>query len=81
MNRLIVIYSQAISQSSVCLTGTELIVSKPNVALNILYNFIEIICFNYLQQRFYLVEPTMKSLAKGASSEAIYKLLKVVINT
>lgn len=42
---------------------------------------LEIICFNYLQQRFYLVEPTMKSLAKGTSSEAIYKLLKVVIQT
>lgn len=43
--------------------------------------FAEIMCFNYLQQRFYLVEPTMKSLAKGTSSDAIFKLLKVTINT
>lgn len=41
----------------------------------------EIICFNYLQQRFYLVEPTMKSLAKGTSSDCIFKLLKVTIST
>ena len=40
-----------------------------------------IICFNYLQQRFYLVEPTMKSLAKGTSSDSIFKLIKVLINT
>ena len=40
-----------------------------------------IICFNYLQQRFYLVEPTMKSLSKGLSSEAIFKLIKVMIST
>ena len=39
------------------------------------------ICFNYLQQRFYLVEPTMKSLAKGTNSDSIFKLLKVMINT
>jgi hypothetical protein len=39
------------------------------------------ICFNYLQQRFYLVEPTMKSLAKGNNSDTIFKLLKVLLNT
>jgi hypothetical protein len=39
------------------------------------------ICFNYLQQRFYLVEPTMKSLAKGVKSDAIFKLIKVLIST
>jgi hypothetical protein len=40
-----------------------------------------IICFNYLQQKFYLVKHTMQALAKGTSSDAIYKLLKVTINT
>ena len=40
-----------------------------------------IICFNYLQQRFYLVEPTMLSLAKGNSSDSIFKLIKVMLNT
>lgn len=40
-----------------------------------------IICFNYLQQKFYLVEPTMKALAQGKSSDSIFKLLKVVIST
>ena len=44
-------------------------------------SFIETICFNYLQQRFYLVEPTMKSLASGTNCESIYKLLKVTIDT
>ena len=39
------------------------------------------ICFNYLQQRFYLVEPTMKSLAKGNNSDAVFKLIRVLINT
>ena len=38
------------------------------------------ICFNYLQQRFYLVEPTMKTLAKGKSSLAVIKLIKVLLN-
>ena len=37
------------------------------------------ICFNYLQQAFYLVKPTMKSLAQGKSSTAIVKLLRVLI--
>ena len=40
-----------------------------------------IICFNYLQQRFYLVKGTMKELAKGNSSEPILRLIKVLINT
>ena len=39
-----------------------------------------VICFNYLQQRFYLVEPTMRTLAKGKSKKAIFKLLRVLIN-
>ena len=39
------------------------------------------ICFNYLQQRFYLVEPTMKSLPKGNISDTNFKLLKVLLNT
>ena len=38
------------------------------------------ICFNYLQQKFYLVEPTMKSLAKGQNSDPIFKLIKVLIS-
>ena len=38
------------------------------------------ICFNYMQQRFYLVEPTVKTLAKGTNSDAIFKLIKVLIN-
>jgi hypothetical protein len=37
------------------------------------------ICFNYFQQAFYLVSPTMKSLAKGNNEVAIIKLLKVLI--
>ena len=39
------------------------------------------ICFNYLQQSFYLVTPTMKSLAKGTNKTAITKLLRVLIQT
>ena len=39
------------------------------------------ICFNYFQQAFYLVSPTMKSLAKGNNSVAISKLLRVLIQT
>ena len=41
----------------------------------------EVICFNYLQQRFYLVEPTMRTLAKGNSADCIFKLLKVLLST
>ena len=39
------------------------------------------ICFNYFQQAFYLVSPTMKSLAKGNNQVAIGKLLRVLIQT
>lgn len=39
------------------------------------------ICFNYLQQEFYLVTPTMKTLAAGKSQKAILKLLRILINT
>ena len=39
------------------------------------------ICFNYFQQAFYLVTPTMKSLAKGNNQTAICKLLRVLIQT
>jgi hypothetical protein len=38
------------------------------------------ICFNYLQQQFYLVKPSMKALAKGKNEEVIIKLLKNLIN-
>ena len=39
------------------------------------------ICFNYLQQEFYLVTPTMKTLAAGKNNTAILKLLRVLIST
>mmetsp|Transcript_42403 Transcript_42403/g.55912 ORF Transcript_42403/g.55912 Transcript_42403/m.55912 type:complete len:145 (+) Transcript_42403:70-504(+) len=39
------------------------------------------ICFNYLQQEFYLVKPTMRTLAQGKSNKAILKLLRILINT
>ena len=39
------------------------------------------ICFNYLQQEFYLVKPTMRTLAQGKSQKAILKLLRILINT
>lgn len=39
------------------------------------------ICFNYLQQQFYLIIPTMKTLAKGTNQTAILKLLKILINS
>jgi hypothetical protein len=38
------------------------------------------ICFNYLQQQFYLVKPSMKALAQGKNEEVIIKLLKNLIN-
>ena len=47
----------------------------------IVHIIVATICFNYLQQRFYLVEPTMKSLAKGNNSDAVFKLIRVLINT
>ena len=40
-----------------------------------------VICFNYLQQEFYLVTPTMKTLATGKNQQAILKLLRVLIST
>ena len=40
-----------------------------------------VICFNYLQQEFYLVGPTMKALAGGKNQTAILKLLRVLIST
>ena len=39
------------------------------------------ICFNYLQQEFYLVKPTMRTLATGKNQQAILKLLRILINT
>ena len=39
------------------------------------------ICFNYLQQQFYLVTPTMKTLAKGSNNTAILKLLRILIQS
>ena len=39
------------------------------------------ICFNYLQQEFYLVSPTMKTLAGGKSQKTVLKLLRILINT
>lgn len=39
------------------------------------------ICFNYLQQEFYLVKPTMRTLSQGKSQKAILKLLRILINT
>ena len=40
-----------------------------------------VICFNYLQQEFYLVSPTMKTLSQGKSQKTILKLLRVMIST
>ena len=39
------------------------------------------ICFNYLQQKFYFMEPTMKALAKGNSLEVTMKAIKTLIDT
>ena len=41
----------------------------------------QVICFNYLQQRFYLVEPTMRALAKGQNADAILRLIQVLLDT
>ena len=38
------------------------------------------ICFNYLQQEFYLVNSTMRTLAAGKSEKAILKLLRITLN-
>ena len=39
------------------------------------------ICFNYLQQEFYLVKGTMRNLAQGKNQQVILKLLRILINT
>jgi hypothetical protein len=39
------------------------------------------ICFNYLQQQFYLVAPTMKALAKGTNKQVIETMIKHLINS
>lgn len=39
------------------------------------------ICFNYLQQQFYLVTPSMKALAKGKNEEVVLKLLKNLVGS
>jgi len=39
------------------------------------------ICFNYLQQKFYLLKPTMKSLSSGKNEEVILKLLRNLISS
>lgn len=38
------------------------------------------ICFNYLQQEFYLVNSTMRTLAAGKDQKAILKLLRITLN-
>ena len=55
--------------------------NKINGIISNLNNFLASICFNYLQQQFYLVTPSMKALAKGNNEEVIIKLLKNLINT
>lgn len=40
-----------------------------------------LICFTALQQKFYLVEKTMKQLSKGTDSKPILKLIKVLLQT
>jgi hypothetical protein len=39
------------------------------------------ICFNYLQQQFYLVAPTMKALAQGKNKQVIETMVKHLINS
>lgn len=39
------------------------------------------ICFNYLQQRFYLVSNTMKALAEGKNQEITESIIKHLINS
>jgi hypothetical protein len=39
------------------------------------------ICFNYLQQQFYLVAPTMKALAQGKKQNVIETMIKHLINS
>ena len=40
-----------------------------------------LICFNFLQQRFYLVRETMNGLAKGKNCSFVFKLIKVLLST
>jgi hypothetical protein len=47
----------------------------------ILIIYVAQICFNYLQQQFYLVTPSMKQLAKGKNEEVILKLLKNLVGS
>lgn len=44
-------------------------------------HYIAQICFNYLQQQFYLVKPSMKALASGKKEDVTLKLIKNLINT
>ena len=39
------------------------------------------VCFNYLQQEFYFVTSTMKTLANGKSQKTILKILRILIET
>ena len=39
----------------------------------------QVICFNYFQQRFYLVESTMETLSNGKKPAAILKLIKIML--
>ena len=84
MRNWILNWKQAPSWRIDFIIGAESTVSIQSI-LHSLNNFIVcyvlgMICFNYLQQKFYLVEPTMKSLAKGSNSDAIFKLIKVLIS-
>jgi hypothetical protein len=48
---------------------------------NSISNSLATICFNYLQQKFYLMSPTMKTLAKGNNETAILRVLHLLINS
>ena len=39
-----------------------------------------LICFNYLQQAFYLGASTMKTLAMGGSANTLFHIIKLLIN-
>jgi hypothetical protein len=39
------------------------------------------ICFNFLQQQFYLVAPTMRALARGKNKDVIESMIKHLINS
>ena len=38
------------------------------------------ICFNYLQQAFYLGASTMRALARGESADTLFHIIKLLIN-